>query len=141
MPRGVPLDVPLVPLATEAVQHTPAVEGLAQLWDEGEGVEVVVRRPHRVVLCLRAGYVQRRDAKTCRDRLLQAEVKLLGVVLNRHQGVEGRYRSGYSGAYGGASYGTAEAYGAAGQPEAVSAASAASEARARGGKKGGVAAL
>ena len=91
-----------------------------------------------VVLCLRAGYVQRRDAKTCRDRLLQAEVKLLGVVLNRHQGVEGRYRSGYSGAYGGASYGTAEAYGAAAQPEAVSAAS---DAKARGGKKGGVAAL
>jgi succinoglycan biosynthesis transport protein ExoP len=61
-----------------------------------------------VVLCLRAGYVQRRDAKTCRDRLLQAEVKLLGVVLNRHQGIEGRYRSGYSGSYG---YAEATVYG------------------------------
>jgi len=63
-----------------------------------------------VVLCLRAGHVQRRDAKSCRDRLVQAEVKLLGAVLNRHHGVEGRYRSGYSGSY--------EAYGAAaeGQP-------------------------
>jgi capsular exopolysaccharide synthesis family protein len=60
------------------------------------------------VLCLRAGHVQRRDAKTCRDRLVQAEVKLLGVVLNRHHAIEGRYRSGYGGSY--------EAYGA---PEGV----------------------
>ncbi|MEO8196937.1 MAG: CpsD/CapB family tyrosine-protein kinase, partial [Thermoanaerobaculia bacterium] len=67
-----------------------------------------------VVLCLRAGYVQKRDAKSCRDRLLQAEVKLLGVVLNRHQGIEGRYRSsGYSGSYG--AYGATEA--AYGMPE------------------------
>jgi capsular exopolysaccharide synthesis family protein len=62
-----------------------------------------------VVLCLRAGHVQRRDAKSCCDRLRQAEVKLLGVVLNRHHAIEGRYRSGYGGNY--------ETYGA---PEATS---------------------
>lgn len=56
------------------------------------------------VLCLRAGHVQRRDARTCRDRLLQGGVKLLGTVLNRHHAVEGRYRGGYVGTY--------EAYGA-----------------------------
>ena len=88
-----------------------------------------------VVLCLRAGYVQRRDAKTCRDRLLQAEVKLLGVVLNRHQGIEGRYRSGYSGSYG--AYGATEAaYGAPEPPEPGPA-----DGRPRSGKKGEVAAL
>ncbi|MGE0641522.1 MAG: GumC family protein [Thermoanaerobaculia bacterium] len=59
-----------------------------------------------VVLCLRAGHVQRRDAKSCRDRLVQAEVKLLGAVLNRHHAIQGRYKGGYSGTY--------EAYGASG---------------------------
>ncbi|MEZ5312655.1 MAG: CpsD/CapB family tyrosine-protein kinase [Thermoanaerobaculia bacterium] len=59
-----------------------------------------------VVLCLRAGHVQRRDAKSCRDRLVQAEVKLLGAVLNRHQAIQGRHKGGYSGTY--------EAYGASG---------------------------
>ena len=37
-----------------------------------------------VVLCLRAGKVLREDARACRDRLLMAEVKILGTVLNRH---------------------------------------------------------
>ena len=59
-----------------------------------------------VVLCMRAGHIQRRDAKSCRDRLVQAEVKLLGAVLNRHHAIEGRYKGGYSGSY--------EAYGASG---------------------------
>ena len=59
-----------------------------------------------VVLCMRAGHVQRRDARSCRDRLLQAEVKILGAVLNRAQSIQGRYKGGYSGTY--------EAYGAAG---------------------------
>ncbi len=97
-----------------------------------------------VVLCLRAGYVQRRDAKTCRDRLLQAEVKLLGVVLNRHQGIEGRYRSGYSGSYG--AYGATEAaYGAVdpafGGPEPPELRPPAGTAKSKSGKKGDVAAL
>ncbi len=99
-----------------------------------------------VVLCLRAGYVQRRDAKSCRDRLLQADVKLLGVVLNRHQGVEGRYRSGYSGSYG---YAEAEVYGVgpvAGAPagtaaSAVSSADPDSDSGPRAAKKRGVAAV
>jgi capsular exopolysaccharide synthesis family protein len=76
-----------------------------------------------VVLCMRAGYVQRRDARTCRDRLQQAEVKILGAVLNRAQAIQGRYKGGYSGTY--------EAYGApavAAEPGAVAG-------------KGGVAAL
>jgi capsular exopolysaccharide synthesis family protein len=59
-----------------------------------------------VVLCLRAGYVQRRDAKACRDRLQQAEVRLLGAVLNCHRGLDGSYRSRSSRGY------TEEAYGA-----------------------------
>jgi capsular exopolysaccharide synthesis family protein len=62
-----------------------------------------------VVLCLRAGHVQRRDARLCRDRLLQSEVKLLGAVLNRHHVVQGRYKSGYTGNY--------EAYGASEGPK------------------------
>jgi polysaccharide biosynthesis transport protein len=59
-----------------------------------------------VVLCLRAGHLQRRDARSCRDRLLQAEVKILGAVLNRAPAIQGRYKGGYSGSY--------EAYGGAG---------------------------
>jgi capsular exopolysaccharide synthesis family protein len=59
-----------------------------------------------VVLCMRAGHIQRRDARSCRDRLLQAEVKILGAVLNRAQAIQGRYKGGYTGTY--------EAYGAAG---------------------------
>jgi len=38
-----------------------------------------------VVLCLSAGKVLREDARTCRDRLVMAEVKILGSVLNRHR--------------------------------------------------------
>ena len=38
-----------------------------------------------VVLCLRAGKVLREDARTCRDRLLMNDVKILGTVLNRHR--------------------------------------------------------
>lgn len=54
-----------------------------------------------VVLCLRAGKVLREDARTCRDRLVMAEVKILGSVLNRHResSVSGRkyyYYEAYS---------------------------------------------
>ena len=38
-----------------------------------------------VVLTLRAGKVLREDAKTCRDRLLMNDVKILGTVLNRYR--------------------------------------------------------
>jgi capsular exopolysaccharide synthesis family protein len=55
-----------------------------------------------VVLILRAGKVTREEARACRDRLRQAEVRVLGVVLNRfrsHQGAAGkRYR--YYASYG-----------------------------------------
>lgn len=64
---------------------------------------LVGTRADGLVLCLRAGYVQRRDARLCRDRLRQAEVRLLGAVLNRAHGYDGRYRSSYGGnddAYG-----------------------------------------
>lgn len=54
-----------------------------------------------VVLCLRAGKVVRHDAKTCRDRLLMADVKILGAVLNRHtEGSGGRPYHYYYAAYG-----------------------------------------
>ena len=65
------------------------------------------------VLCLRAGYVERRDARACRDRLAHAGVRLLGAVLNRAQSLDGRYKSGYGG------YGDEQAYGAAEAPERV----------------------
>lgn len=54
-----------------------------------------------VVLCLRAGKVLRHDARTCRDRLLMAEVKVLGAVLNRHtEGTGGKPYHYYYAAYG-----------------------------------------
>ncbi|MFP3939035.1 MAG: GumC family protein [Thermoanaerobaculia bacterium] len=54
-----------------------------------------------VVLCLRAGKVLRTDARTCRDRLLMADVKILGAVLNRHtEGSGGRPYHYYYAAYG-----------------------------------------
>jgi capsular exopolysaccharide synthesis family protein len=62
-----------------------------------------------VVLCLRAGYVQRRDAQGCRDRLEQAGVRLLGAVLNCYRGLDGSYRSRYSRDYAEEAYGVAEA--------------------------------
>ena len=48
-----------------------------------------------VVLCLRAGKVLREDARTCRDRLLMNEVKILGTVLNRHRESAGTGRGQY----------------------------------------------
>jgi capsular exopolysaccharide synthesis family protein len=53
-----------------------------------------------LVLCLRAGKVERRDARACSDRLRDSEVRLLGAVLNRARPVEGRYGTSYGG-YGG----------------------------------------
>ena len=67
---------------------------------------LVGKRADGIVLCLRAGYVQRRDARLCRDRLRQAEVRLLGAVLNRARGFAGRYRGTYSGGEEG--YGAAQ---------------------------------
>ena len=62
-----------------------------------------------VVLCLRAGYVQKKDAKLCRDRLLQSELRMLGVVLNCDRGVGGTYRGRYRGGYAyEAAYGQAD---------------------------------
>jgi polysaccharide biosynthesis transport protein len=55
-----------------------------------------------VVLTLRAGKVTREDARACRDRLRQAEVKVLGAVLNRFRSGQGatgkryRYYESYS---------------------------------------------
>ena len=50
-----------------------------------------------VVLTLHSGKVTRDEARLCRDRLRQAEVRLLGAVLNRcrgkHTGRAQRYRS------------------------------------------------
>lgn len=50
-----------------------------------------------LVLCLRAGRVERRDARACVDRLRASEVRLLGALLNRARPVEGRYGSSYGG--------------------------------------------
>jgi capsular exopolysaccharide synthesis family protein len=50
-----------------------------------------------VVLTLRSGKVTREEARLCRDRLRQAEVRILGTVLNRHRpthaGLGKRYRT------------------------------------------------
>jgi succinoglycan biosynthesis transport protein ExoP len=50
-----------------------------------------------VILTLRSGKVTREEARLCRDRLLQADIKILGCVLNRYQstqaGMYKRYRS------------------------------------------------
>jgi capsular exopolysaccharide synthesis family protein len=46
-----------------------------------------------VVLCLRANKVHREDAKSCRERLRMADVKVLGTILNR-------YSPGRTGSYG-----------------------------------------
>ena len=49
-----------------------------------------------VVLTLRSGKVTREEARLCRDRLRQADVKILGAVLNRHRSLQAglgkRYR-------------------------------------------------
>jgi succinoglycan biosynthesis transport protein ExoP len=50
-----------------------------------------------VVMTLRSGKVTREEARLCRDRLRQADVRILGAVLNRyrsaHSGLGRRYRS------------------------------------------------
>ncbi|HYL05582.1 MAG TPA: polysaccharide biosynthesis tyrosine autokinase [Thermoanaerobaculia bacterium] len=50
-----------------------------------------------VVLTLRSGKVTREEARLCRDRLRQADVRILGAVLNRyrstHSGLGRRYRA------------------------------------------------
>lgn len=50
-----------------------------------------------VILTLRSGKVTREEARLCRDRLLSADIKILGAVLNRYQssqtGAYRRYRS------------------------------------------------
>jgi succinoglycan biosynthesis transport protein ExoP len=50
-----------------------------------------------VVLTLRSGKVTREEARQCRDRLRQADVRILGAVLNRyrstHSGLGRRYRA------------------------------------------------
>ena len=58
-----------------------------------------------VVLTLRTGKVTRDDARACRDRLRLADIRILGVVLNRHragQGLLGRRYYAYE-TYGGVS--------------------------------------
>jgi len=69
-----------------------------------------------VVLTLRSGKVTREEARLCRDRLRQADVRILGAVLNR-------YRSTHSGL--GRRYRAYETYVAAEKPAAPQAGSAA----------------
>ncbi len=54
-----------------------------------------------LVICVRAGSLQREDAKACRDRLRYADLKVFGTVLNRHSESSGGYskRYRYYGAY------------------------------------------
>ena len=56
-----------------------------------------------VVLCARAGVLQRDDARICRERLAYEEIRILGTVLNRYRASTGRYydkRYKYYGTYG-----------------------------------------
>ncbi|HEV7670701.1 MAG TPA: polysaccharide biosynthesis tyrosine autokinase [Thermoanaerobaculia bacterium] len=56
-----------------------------------------------IVLTFRAGKVTREDAKDCAERLRMAELRILGVVLNRHRSEAARYgrKTRYYEAYGG----------------------------------------
>jgi succinoglycan biosynthesis transport protein ExoP len=58
-----------------------------------------------VVLTLRAGKVAREDVRACRDRLQLADIRVLGVVLNRHRAGQGLLSKRY---YAYDSYGAAE---------------------------------
>jgi capsular exopolysaccharide synthesis family protein len=51
-----------------------------------------------VVQCVRAGVVHREDALACRDRLRQAQVRLLGTLLNGYQARQG-YGRPYASSY------------------------------------------
>jgi capsular exopolysaccharide synthesis family protein len=58
-----------------------------------------------VVLTLRGHKVTREEARLVRDRLRQADIKILGAVLNRYQALKGvatgyRYYEAYGAAYG-----------------------------------------
>lgn len=48
-----------------------------------------------VLFCVAAGKVPREEARACRDRLVRAEVKILGAVLNRYRADLGRYGKRY----------------------------------------------
>ncbi len=56
-----------------------------------------------LVLTFRAGKVTRVDAKDCAERLRMAELRILGVVLNRHRSEAARYgrKTRYYESYGG----------------------------------------
>lgn len=58
-----------------------------------------------VVLTLRTGKVTREDVRACRDRLRLADIRILGVVLNRHRAGQGLIAKRY---YAYESYGGAE---------------------------------
>ncbi len=58
-----------------------------------------------VVLTLRTGKVTREDARACRDRLRLADIRILGVVLNRHRAGQGLLGKRY---YAYETYGAAE---------------------------------
>ncbi len=48
-----------------------------------------------MLLTFRAGKITRDDARDCADRLRMADLKILGVVLNRHRTNVGRYGKSY----------------------------------------------
>lgn len=59
-----------------------------------------------ILLCFSAGKVPREEIRACCDRLVRAEVKVLGTVLNRYRLDRGRYGKRYE-SYG--PYGTEDA--------------------------------
>lgn len=61
---------------------------------------LIGRHVDGLVLCLRAGKVERRDAAACVDRLRRSDVRLLGAVLNRARPVDGSYSGSYGSGYG-----------------------------------------
>jgi capsular exopolysaccharide synthesis family protein len=48
-----------------------------------------------VLLCFAAGRILREEARACRERLLRAEVRVLGTVLNRYRARQTRYGKRY----------------------------------------------
>ena len=104
MPSGPHPPNPSELLASEAmadlIQHAKAVFDIVII-DSPPVLAVtdailVGRLSDGVLLCFRAGKVQREDARACRDRLEQAGVRILGGLLNCYQSaITGRYDRRY----------------------------------------------
>jgi succinoglycan biosynthesis transport protein ExoP len=56
---------------------------------------VVGTQTDGVIVCARAGVLNKDDAKFCNERLSYAELKVIGALLNRYRATPGRYKKNY----------------------------------------------